>query len=154
MADLSTGGPAAVRATTAHGVRLQDGVGAGQADISFHDTRTILASGNEDLDLAGVLVDALGATITAVRIKLIYVRASVGNVTDIVVGNAAANAWATFLSATGTITLRPGASIMAIADETDATGWTVTAGTGDLLRVTNSGGTDADYDIILVGASA
>jgi hypothetical protein len=41
----------------------------GQANVMFSDTRTLAASATENLDLAGVLADALGATITAAELS-------------------------------------------------------------------------------------
>jgi hypothetical protein len=133
---------------------LTNGTGAGMADKVFHDQRTLTASSNEDLDLAGVLLDPLGGTLTFARIKGLIVAASANNANNVVVGAAASNAWATLLGATHTLTLRPGAMFAAFAGQADATGWAVTAGTGDLLRVTNSAGvTSVTYDIIIIGSS-
>lgn len=136
-------------------VTLVDGTAAGAADLMFSDQRTLAASANEDLDLAGVLADVLGTTLTMVRVKGLYIAAAAGNTNDVVVGAAAANQWATLLNAAGTVTLRPGAVFMATAGVADATAWAVTASTGDLLRVANSaGGTSVTYDIVVIGASA
>jgi hypothetical protein len=136
-------------------VNLTDGTAAGQANKVFHDRRTLAASATEDLDLAGVLLDAYGAAITFARVKGIIISAAAANANNVVVGNATSNGWATLLSATGTVTLRPGASFCAFAGAADGTGWAVTAGTGDLLKVANSGaGTSVEYDIVIVGASA
>jgi hypothetical protein len=41
-------------------IALASGTAAGQADRVFSDTRTLAASANEDLDLAGALTDAFG----------------------------------------------------------------------------------------------
>jgi hypothetical protein len=136
-------------------VNLTDGTAAGQANRVFSDRRSIAASGAEDLDLAGVLLDAFGAAITFARIKGLYIAAASTNVNNVVVGADATNPWATLLSATGTITLRPGACFAAFAGAADGTGYAVTAGTGDLLQVANSGaGSAVEYDIFVVGASA
>ncbi len=136
-------------------VSLTDGTAAGKADKVFHDRRTLAASGTEDLDLAGVLIDAFGAAITFARIKGIFVGAAAANTNNVVVGAASATQWATLLNTTGTLTLRPGASFCAIAGAADATAWAVTAGTGDLLKIANSAaGTSVTYDIVIVGASA
>jgi hypothetical protein len=133
---------------------LSSGTGAGQADRVFSDQRTLSASANEDLDLAGVLTDSFGATITFARIKGLLVAASSGNTNNVVVGAAASNPWTGLLTATGTVTLRPGAFFVAVAGTADATGYAVTAGTGDLLRVANSGaGTSVTYDIYVIGVS-
>lgn len=136
-------------------VQLGDGAGAGKADRVFHDRRTLAASATEDLDLAGVLLDAFGAAITFVRVKGLFISAAAANTNNVVIGAAAANPWATLLNATGTLTLRPGASVGAIAGPADAVAYAVTAGTADLLKVANSGaGSTVTYDIVIVGASA
>lgn len=136
-------------------VSLATGTGAGQADKVFTDRRTLAASATEDLDLAGVLLDAYGDAITFARIKGLVIAAAAGNTNNVIVGNASATAWAALLGATGTVTLRPGAVLCAMAGQADATGYAVTAGTGDLLKVANSSsGTAVEYDIVLIGASA
>jgi len=135
-------------------VDLATGTGADQADKVFSDQRTLTASATEDLDLAGSLVDALGATITFARIKALIIRAASGNTNNVVIGAAGANPWTGPLGGTTpTITLRPGGLVCLIAP--DATAWAVTAGTGDLLKVANSAGsTSVTYDIVIIGASA
>jgi hypothetical protein len=55
---------------------LGTGTGANQADKLWSDTRTLAASAVEDLDLAGVLVDALGVTATFARVKGLIIAAS------------------------------------------------------------------------------
>jgi hypothetical protein len=133
---------------------LADGTGTGQADRIWHDTRTLAASATEDLDLAGVLVDAFGATVTFARVKGLVVATLAANTNNVVVGNATSNAWAALLGATGTLTVRPGAVVACFAGPADAVGYAVTAGTGDLLKVANgAGGTAVTYDIIVIGAS-
>lgn len=127
---------------------LTDGTGAGQADRLFTDQRTI--STNDDLDLAGVLVDAMGTTLTFARIKALYIEALAANTNPITIG-AGTNPWATFLNAAGTATLRPGGFLVAYAGS-DATGWTVTAGTGDILRLSATG--SQVYNIGILGCSA
>ena len=139
----------------ARSVQLGSGTAAGQADKVFSDRRTLAASATEDLDLAGVLLDAFGAAITFVKVKGLFISAAAANTNNLVVGAASANQWATLLNAAGTITLRPGAGFCAIAGPADATAYGVTAGTGDLLKVANSGaGTPVTYDVLIVGTSA
>lgn len=147
-------GTARVPAGLSRAVTLASGTGLGKADKAYTARRTIAASGSEDLDLAGVLQDAFGAPITFVRIKGLVIAAGVSNSNNVVIGNATSNAWAALLNATGTITLRPGAVLAAIAGAEDAA-YAVTASTGDVLKVANSGGGSAvSYDICIVGASA
>lgn len=150
--DLST---AADPLSKRWGASLASGTGAGLADLRFTDTRTLSASATEDLDLAGVLTDAFGATLTFARVKGLFISAAATNSNNVIVGAASSNAWASLLNATGTITLRPGASLALIAGAADATTYAVTAGTGDLLKVANSaGGSSVSYDIVIIGASA
>jgi hypothetical protein len=150
--DLGTGkAPQAL----SRSMSLGNGTGAGKADRVFSDRRTLAASANEDLDLAGVLLDAFGSAITFARIKGLIIAAAAGNTNNVVVGNSTSNAWATLLGATSTVTLRPGAFFAVGTGTADPTGYAVTAGTGDLLRITNSGaGTSVTYDLHLIGASA
>ncbi|MET7412516.1 hypothetical protein [Streptomyces rubiginosohelvolus] len=134
---------------------LASGTGAGKADRVFSDRRTLAASGTEDLDLAGVLVDAFGASITFARIKGLVIAAAAGNTNNVVVGAASSNPWATLLGATHTLTVRPGGFVAVGTGVADATGYAVTASTGDLLKIANSGaGSAVTYDIHIIGASA
>ncbi len=119
-----------------------------QANLLFADSRTLAASANETLDLSGALTDALGATITAAEILLVYVRAWPANTNNVVIGNAASNGFAGPLNATGTYTVLPGEYYCAATKA----GWAVAAGTGDLLKIANSGGgTPVTYDIVIIG---
>lgn len=131
------------------------GVGASQADKIFADTRTIAASSNDDLDLAGVLVDALGSVITFARVKALIVRAASTNTNTLVMGGGASNPVTTILGGTTpTLTIRPGGSML-LSVGPDATGYVITAATADILRFTNGGaGSSVTYDVIIIGASA
>jgi len=141
------------RPNFARQIDLASGTGAGQADTMWTDRRTIAASGSEDLDLSGSLTDVFGATVDLARVKVLYVAAASGNTNDVVIGAAAATAWAALLGATGTVTLRPGALLLVAAS--DATAYPVAAGSTDVLQVANSGaGTSVTYDIAVIGASA
>lgn len=150
--DLSS---AADDLTKRYGVHLESGSGAGKADRVFADTRTLAASANETLDLSGALTDAYGATTSFARVKFILIAASSSNANNVVVGANASNDFVGLLNAAGTITLRPGMWFAATAGLADATGMAVTATTGDLIKIANSGaGTPVTYDIIIVGNSA
>jgi hypothetical protein len=131
---------------------LTSGTTTGKADVVWSDTRTLAASANEDLDLAGSLSTALG-TVTFAKVKAIIVTADAGNANNVVLGNAASNTFTgPFGAATHTVAVAPGGSVALFAP---AAGWTVTAATGDLLRATNSGGgSSVTYSILIVGTSA
>jgi hypothetical protein len=151
--DLGSAVATAVKSLT---VALASGTAAGQADKLFADTRSLAASANEDLDLAGTMLqDPLGANLTFVKVKGLLVAASAANTNNVVVGAAASNAWTALLGATGTVTVRPGAVFAAFAGAADANGYAVVASTGDLLRIANSaGGSTVSYDIVVLGTSA
>src|SRR5690554_2219486 len=70
---------------------FSNGTGAGQANIWWHDQRTIAASGSENLDLAGSLTDVFGATKTFTRIKAILIAASSGNSNNVNVTRGSSN---------------------------------------------------------------
>lgn len=137
-----------------YALTLATGTGAGQADLAWCDQNTLAASANVDLDLAGTLTGLLGGTATFARVKGLIVAAASTNTNNVVVGGAASNTWVgPFGAATHTHAVRPGGWVGFGCS--DATGWAVTAGTGDLLRIANSGaGTTVTYDIIVIGASA
>jgi hypothetical protein len=139
--------------TYAAALGMSTGTGASQADRIFADQRTIAASGTDDLDLAGVLVDALGATITMARIRALIVKAAAANTNNVVMG-VGTNPITTILGGTTpTLNIRPGGLLVLAAP--DAVGYAVTAATADILRFANSGaGTGVTYDIVIIGASA
>lgn len=129
------------------------GTGANQADQIWHDQRTIAASGSEDLDLAGVLSSALGATLTFVELKAVLVKAAAGNTNNVRVTRPASNGVPLFAAAGDGIDVPPG-GILLWANPGDGD-VTVTAGTGDLLTVANSSsGSSVTYDIVIIGTSA
>lgn len=132
-------------------IQFADGGGLNQALYLFSDQRTLASSGAEDLDLAGTLVDIYGASITFASIKLMafHVPASAG--AGISVTAKATNGFVTWVGAAGdAIKVLPGGLAVFIAPA--ATGYAVTAGTGDLITVTNlDGAAGVTYDVILMG---
>src|SRR3972149_1624666 len=58
---------------------LANGTGANQADKVFHDTRTLAASGADELDLAGAMADVFGDLITFVRVKVVMIYSASTN---------------------------------------------------------------------------
>lgn len=130
-----------------------DGAIANKANRIWTDRRTLGASGSEDLDLAGSLVDAFGATITFARVRALIVAAAAGNTNNVVLGGVSAGL-ATIIApaASGTVIVRPDGLVAFIAP--DVTAYVVTATTADLLHVANSGaGTGVTYDIAIVGSA-
>lgn len=129
------------------------GTGANQADLYWSDTRTLAASATEDLDLAGSLTDAFGATITMAEVVAIMVTAASGNTNNVVLGDATSPV-ALFGGTNPTISVKPGGAFIIIAPNA-AGQFTVGAGTTDDLKVANSSsGTGVTYTISVLGRSA
>lgn len=129
------------------------GVTANSADLLFSDERTLAASATEDLDLAGVLKDAFGATVTMAEVVGIIILADAANTNDVVIGAALA-AVPLFGGTSGTHAVKPGGIFVAVAP--NAAGLlTVGAGATDVLKVANSSsGTAVTYKIMVFGRSA
>ncbi|MFE6487976.1 hypothetical protein ACFVGN_34280, partial [Streptomyces sp. NPDC057757] len=130
-----------------------DGAGVGAANLLFHDTRTLAASGTENLDLAGVLSDKFGQALTFARIKAVLVVAAAGNTNNVNVTQPAANGLpGMFLAAADGVAVHPGGVFLWVAPS--AAGAVVTPATGDLITVTNSAaGTSVTYDVLILGAA-
>lgn len=134
-------------------LQFTDGVTANKADIIFTDNRTVASASNDDLDLAGVLTNAFGAAITAVEIVGIMIKSAAANTTTLSVGGGT-NPWITMWIATGDgIKVFPGGVFANFAPDANGLG-TVTAGTGDILRIANGSGASASYDIVILARTA
>lgn len=120
-----------------------------KANILFSDTRTVALSANENIDLSGALSDAFGASIVAAEIVAIYIAAAAGNTNSVQVARPASNGFTgPFLAAGDGVAIKPGEYALFVSQS----GWAVTAATGDLLNIANSGaGTSVTYDIVIVG---
>lgn len=130
-------------------IQLSEGTAAvDEANILFQDTRTLAASANEDLDLAGSLTNAFGATIAAAEVVLLFIRAASGNTNNVNVTRPASNGFAgPFLAAGDGVSIKPGEWQVFVSQ----TGWAVTAGTGDLVNIANSaGGSSVSYDVVVI----
>ena len=125
------------------------GNGAKQLQTFYRAARTLSDGANEDLDLAGGLTDDAGATITFTEVKVLYIENTSATET-LTVGAAASNALASLFGATThTLKIPPKTKLLLWSE--DATGYAVVASTGDLLRVTNSGGGSTTYNILVAG---
>jgi hypothetical protein len=133
---------------------ITNGTTAGKIDLLYSATRTLTASASEDLDLSGELVDTLGQTCVFADVRMICVVASSANTNNVLVGGAASNQFINWVgNSSDIVVVKPG-GILFLYTPTDP-GYAVTAGTGDLLKIANSGaGTGVTFDIYIGGTSA
>ena len=136
---------------------LTDGTTANKADLMYVDERTVASATNDDIDLSGSLTDAFGVTITAAEIVAVLIIngpiSGAANTTDLTIG-AGTNPFIGFLGAGDTIgPIKPAGMFMIGAGDADGVG-AVTAGTGDILRIANSSGASATYQIAIIARSA
>lgn len=131
-------------------VDLANGTGADQANQVFVDTRTLASAANETLDLSGSLTNAIGESVTFTKLKAIIVKNK--GTTDLTIGNAASNQFASFLGGATQTLIVPAGGILVLTAP-GANGLAVTAGTGDQLKFTNGSGASLDYDLILIGVN-
>lgn len=134
-------------------IKFASGTGANQADLLFCDTRTLAASATEDLDLAGVLADAFGATITMAEVVAIFIFADDANTNNVVVGDATSPV-PLFGGTNPTFAVKPG-GFFCVGAPNAAGLLTVGAGATDDLKIANSSsGTGVTYTIAVLGRSA
>lgn len=130
---------------------LTTGTGDQQANVVIHERRTLTNGQTYSYDLAGGVVDFRGNLKTFARVKtLAVVVLSTANDSLLEVG-AGSNPFAAWLGAAGD-TIKVGPKGAHLLHRPDATGYVVTAGTGDVLKVTASG--TVEYDIVIIGADA
>lgn len=136
-------------------VALTEGTGSGQANKVYSISGTLSTSATSDIDLSGSLTDMVGnaQVFTGIKALVIVNRCTTTGV-QLQVG-AGSNPWISWLIATGDgIKINPSTSsapgFFVLCSPQDS--YAVTAGTADILRLTNlSGSVTLDYDIYIIG---
>jgi hypothetical protein len=134
------------------GAALTNGTGAGKARYIYVWTGTIAGAATQDFDLAGALTDFFGNTITFAKVKgIVLTHSSSTTATSVSLDGSVTNAFKTYLGGTNpTVKVNNGYSFALMGS--DATGYAVTAGTGDVLRVLNNDGTNtATVSLVVYG---
>jgi len=128
-----------------------NGTGNDEANLVWHDTRSLAAT-SEDLDLNAALTSTLvggAVTVKFTNIKALYIRNNSTTTTEILaVGGAAGNQFINWVANTSDIVNIGPSGILALINPLD--GYDVTAATGDLLKI-DSGADTFTYDIWIVG---
>lgn len=132
-------------------ISLANGTAANQSDLLYQASRQLIAT-SEDLDLAGVLLDAFGSALTFIEVTGLYIENT--NTTPgavLTVGGAAASGFISpFGAATDKIKVGPG-GVLLLSSPVD--GYAVTAGTFDKLKV-DAGAATITYKLGILGRSA
>lgn len=120
------------------------------ANEAYGRVRSIAVNSSENIDLSGVLTDGFGNTIAFTAVKELVI-VNLDDFATLTVGAAASNAFSTlFADATDAIKVPPRGSLRITAPKS---GFAVTAGTGDILKVasSNDGSGPVKYVIAIVG---
>lgn len=143
--------------TMSHVLNLANGTGANQFDLVWMDERTLASNTAEDLDLAGVLTSPMGTSIAGVEGVMIVVvnapKSGAANTTALTIGGDTNGYEGSWLSADGTITVGPGGVFLIASPNASGLG-TITAGTGDILQISNASGASNTYQIAVFARSA
>lgn len=137
---------------------FEDGTGAGQADRFYIGERTVNSASNDDMDLAGVLADPLGTTFTAAEIVALLIlnkrKDGSANTTNLTLGVGSNPVTGYMGGTTPTFgPIRPGGFLFFGGPDAGGFG-IITPSTGDILRIANSSGAQAKYQIALLARSA
>lgn len=127
-----------------------EGTDSDEADLVWNDERTLAASGSEDIDLVGTLVNAYGGTFNPARIVALQIRNKSTQAT-ITVTPKATTGWLGMLAASGDLLNLPRGCHFQWGGPVGAS---VAAGT-DILTVANTNATySATYQITVLARSA
>jgi hypothetical protein len=138
-------------------INLVNGTGIGQCDLVYAAELTIASASNQDLDLAGSLLNGLGqAQVFAELVALCVINEAENgtpNTTVVTVGGGT-NPFDGFWGTAGDqIVLNPG-DFFLIGGQSAAGIGAVVASTGDILRIANASGASAKVQVMILGRSA
>ena len=144
-------GTAEVTAPALSDFTLTNGTGANQADSVYTATVTIAGGATQSIDLKGALVDALGVAFTPAKLRLVKIVSRSSNTTNLTLFGDV-NSVPILNTAATTTALTPGDIFF--QTNRSAAGWTVTAGTGDIIKIVNAAGASAVVDVVFIGTSS
>jgi hypothetical protein len=135
-----------------------DGTTAGKFDLLYVAERTVASATNDDIDLAGVLSDIFGSTITAAELVGLIVinkhKDGTANTTNLTIGGGT-NPVVGFLGGTTpTVGPIPPGGIFTLMSPAATGIGAVAAGSADVLRIANSSGASNTYQIAALARSA
>lgn len=136
-----------------HRYRVQESYTSGTATTSaqinavYRATGTLASGAAGTIDLAGSLVDPLGDAVVFTRIRSIIIENTA--TTTLTIGSSTSNPWTAWSSNAASTLAIPASSCIALSSPFGA--WAVTAGTGDILHITNASGGTGTYKLWIVG---
>ena len=137
---------------------LTNGTGLDNANQVYADSGAIGAAATVDIDLAGTVTDVFGNTITFANIKAIFVKntSTTGAVINLGGGSNAAglnafDTWITSTAADGSEAIILPQNAAVLLWNPIAAGYVVTAGTIDLLSMTETATLVGAYELMVVG---
>lgn len=142
-------------------IQIGNGTSEGEVDLIYsRPDESVAASATDSHDLAGTLLDAVGGDVITMKevVAIVVVNHSTTAGDNLQVGPAALNGCLSFWAdPTDRVKVAPGisASHPGFAVLYAPRGFTVTATTGDLIEVIETGGVNTvEYEIYLLGRSA
>lgn len=137
-----------------HLFSFEAGTGAGlTADLAYANTISLAAAATTTLDLAGGLTDAFGNTLTFAKVKGLFVQCPKANVGAVQIGGNATSAFNGPLGGTTPKLATMAGGVTSLVHP--GAGWTVTASTGDILKLTNADANNAaTANVVIWGVSA
>lgn len=130
---------------------LANGSGSSQAQKVWHDERTLAAGATETLDLNALTNSAFGGTVTVnfSTVKFLAIVVTTASTGYLQIGGAASNEWyAPFAAAGDKVKVGPD-SLLVLSEK--VSGWTVTNGSADSLKIDNPSAVSVTYRIVIVG---
>lgn len=116
---------------------------------AWWDTRTLGGTASEDIDLAGGVADVYGRTLTFTTITSLSVFNTGTTGGPIRIGGATASGWVgPFGTTADFVSVGRGFSY-----QQASSGWAVTAGSADILRIATTG-VGTNYNIIITGIAS
>lgn len=131
---------------------FSDGEAVDGAEVVFHNSYTVSASGSQTLDLTGALVDAFGNTIVFKKLKAIQVRNMSSTAgAKVTLGTPASEYHDEMFTGSGSesINVRPGGLFLWVDPSEDATA--MVADTDDKLTIANGTGAGITVEVTLIG---
>lgn len=140
-------GQATDTVTVSRGPNFSDGSGDNQANIFYHDTRTIASGGEEhDLAIGASIKDAFGNNMSLTKLKGLVI-VNLAAVANLLVGGAVATQVGLFSVGTSILEIPAGGMFVWTAPK--AAGLDVT--TNFDLKIAHDGGGNEDYEIYIIG---